>query len=451
MEDKKTDQKVEEKIEILSFESEIDNFIKHIESQAGIFPLVMNLITAKIVQETIHVDKFIKSNELKDKEETENKDDDEGMKLLIPMDKINEFIELTERVDTTELALDLLPVNFIVSFVSQYDAFLGRLIKTVFHHKPELLNNSEKNLLFSELLKFKSIDEAREFVVEKEVEAVLRDSHLKQFKWLENKLSMPLRKDLPSFSSFIEITERRNLYVHCNGFVSRQYLDICRENSVDNIDKVALGEKLKATPAYFGKCYSVLFEIGVKLGQVIWRKLLPEQLEEADDHLNNVCFELLKRGHNKLALNLLTFATETLKKHHNQEIMCIFTINKALAYYLSDKKKEATKILSGHDWSAASDNFKLAVSVLNEDFENALTLMKSIGKNNDNMTKEAYQEWPLFTEFRKRDDFKEIFKDIYKEDLLFLEKKPKSLEEIVDEIKEMKQETEKEKTAANNV
>jgi hypothetical protein len=349
------------------------------------------------------------------------------------------------------LALDLLPVNFIVSFVSQYDAFLGRLIKTIFHHKPELLNNSEKNLLFSELLKFKSIDEAREFVVEKEVESVLRDSHLKQFKWLENKLNIPLRKDLPSFSSFIEITERRNLFVHCNGFVSRQYIEICKENSVDDIEKVTLGEKLKVTPAYFGKCYSVLLEIGVKLGQVIWRKLLPEQLEDADDHLNNVCFELLKKGHKKLALNLLTFATETLKKHHNQEIMCIFIINKALAYYLSDKKKEASKILSGHDWSAASDKFKLAVSVLNEDFENAIILMKSIGKNNDIIPKEAYQEWPLFTEFRKRDDFKETFKEIYKEDLLFLEKKPKSLEEIVDEIKEMKKETDKEKTAANNV
>lgn len=445
-----TDQKKIEKVKELSFEREIDNFIKHIEAQTDIFPLVMNLITSKLVQESKLVADYIKTNELKDKEEPES-EDDKGMKLLIPMDKINGFIELTESVDTTELALDLLPVNFIVSFVSQYDAYLGRIIKTIFNLKPELLNNSEKNLLFSELLKFNSMDEAREFVVEKEVESVLRDSHLKQFKWLENKLNMTLRKDLPSFSSFIEITERRNLFVHCNGFVSRQYLDICKENNVENIENITIEEKLKVTPAYFGKCYSILLEIGVKLGQVIWRKLQPEQLEDADNHLNNVCFELLKKGHRKLALNLLTFATDTLKKHHNQEIMCIFTINKALAYYLSNKKKEATKILSGHDWSATSDKFKLAVSVLNEDFENALKIMKGIGKSSESMPKEAYQEWPLFTEFRKRDDFKETFKEIYKEDLLFIEKKPKSLEEIVDEIKEIKKATEKEKTAANNV
>lgn len=431
-----------EKIDELSFENEIDNYIKHIEAQADIFPLVMNLTTAKVVQESKLVDKFIKTNELIDEEELDAHGERE-IRLRVPIDKFKEFIELTKNVDTTGLAIELLPVNFIVAFVSQYDAYFGRLIKTVFHYKPELLNNSEKNLLFSELLNFKSIDEAREFVVEKEVESVLRYSHLKQFKWLEDKLNMPLRKKLPSFSSFVEITERRNLFVHCNGFVSRHYIDNCRENNVSNIENVNLGEKLKVTPVYFRECYNVLFEIGVKLGQVIWRKLLPDELEDADDHLNHVCFELLKKGHNKLALNLLTFATETLKKHHNQEMMCIFTINKSLAYYLSGKKEEASKIISEHDWSATNDKFRLAVSVLSEDFETALRLMKSIGNNNEGIPKEAYQEWPLFSVFRKRKDFQKTFKEIFKEEFLFFEKKPKSIEEIADEIKKMKNKAEK--------
>lgn len=450
MEDKSIEKEIIVDKKELSFGNEIDNFIKHIEAQADIMPLVMDLVSAKLIQESKLVDNFIRSNKLLDEEGSEKSNED-SERLLIPMDKINGFIELTDNVETTGLAYELLPVNFIVSFVSQYDAYLGRVIKTIFSKKPELLNNSEKNLLFSELLDFESIEEAREFIIEKEVESVLRDSHLKQFKWLENKLKMTLRKDLPSFSSFIEITERRNLFVHCNGFISRQYIDNCKENNVENIDKVNLGDRLKVTPSYFSKCYSVLIEIGVKLGQVIWRKLLPEELEEADNHLNNVCFDLLKKGHKKLALNLLTFATDVLKKHHNQEINCIFTINKALAYYLSDKKEDAKKILSKHDWSATSDKFKLALAVLNEDNKKALEVMKTIGSSNESITKEAYQEWPLFTEFRKSKDFKKMYKEIFKEDLLFVEKKPKELEEIVSELKEIKKEIEKEKTAANNV
>lgn len=366
-----TTEKQEPNIVKPNFGSEIDSFIKHIEAQADIVPLVMGLLSVKLVQESKHVDKYIKENGIAEKEEN----GDEKGKLLIPSEKFKEFIELNEKVETTDLAYNLLPINFVVSFVSQYDAYLGGIIRTMFLSKPEFLNSSEKNMLFSELIKFESIEEAREFIVEKEVESVLRESHLKQFKWLENKLGITLRKDLTSFSDFIEITERRNLFVHCNGVISRQYLEVCKENNVKNIDQAILGQKLNANPAYFNKCYMTLFEIGVKLGQVIWRKLQPEDIENADAHLNNVCYQLLIKGHNKLALNLLTFATDTLKKHHDQEMLCVLTINKALAHYLSDKKEDCKKVLEKHDWSATNDKFKLAIAVLREEYENAIELV----------------------------------------------------------------------------
>lgn len=428
------------------FGKEIDRFIKHIEAQADIVPLVMGLLSAKLVQESRHVDKFIKENGIVEKEEDEEGDG----KLLIPEDKFKGFIELNEKVDTSSLAYNLLPINFVVSFVSQYDAYLGGLIRTMFFSKPEFLNSSEKNILFSELIKFESIEEAREFIVEKEIESVLRESHLKQFKWLENKLGITLRKDLPSFSEFIEITERRNLFVHCNGVISRQYLEVCRENDVKNIEKVKLGQRLGAKPAYFNKCYMVLFEIGVKLGQVIWRKLQPDDIENADKHLNNVCYQLLIKGHNRLALNLLTFGTDTIKKHHDQEMVCILTINKALAHYLSDKKEECKKVLAKHDWSATNDKYKLATVVLNEDYPTAIELMKSIGNSNSHINKEAYREWPLFKKFRNTEEFKTTYKEIFGEELVYIESKPRDLEDILTDLKQMRKEAEEEKTAANS-
>lgn len=442
----KNPEQAEIKVVKPDFGKEIDSFIKHIEAQADIVPLVMGLLSVKMVQESKHVDKYIKENGIVEKEDN----GDEKGKLLIPSDKFKEFIELNEKVETTDLAYNLLPINFVVSFVSQYDAYLGGLIRTMFISKPEFLNSSEKNILFSELIKFESIEEAREFTVEKEVESVLRESHLKQFKWLENKLGITLRKDLPSFSEFIEITERRNLFVHCNGIISRQYLEVCKENDVKNIDKTKLGQKLNANPAYFNKCYMVLFEIGVKLGQVIWRKLQPDDIESADAHLNNVCYQLLIKGHNRLALNLLTFATDTLKKHHDQEMLCILTINKALAHYLSDKKDDCKKVLSKHDWSATNDKFKLAIAVLREEYENAIELMKSIGTSNKHINQGAYREWPLFRHFRKRDDFKLAYKEIFNEELVYIEPKPRNLEDILTDLKQLRKEAEEEKTAANS-
>ncbi len=197
-----------------------------------------------------------------------------------------------------------------------------------------------------------------------------------------------------------------------------------------------------------------MFEIGVKLGQVIWRKLQPDKLEDADAHLNNVCYALLTKGHFRLALNLLSFATETLKKHTDQEMLCIFTINKALAHYLSENKDACKSVLAKHDWSATSDKFKLAIAVLKEDYVTAIELMKSIGSTNKHLNKDAYREWPLFRQFRKTEEFKIGYKEIFGEDLVYVETKPKGLEDILGEIKQLKKEAkeakENEKTAANS-
>ena len=433
----------------LNFGDEITKFIQHLEAQTEIVPFVMELVAAKLIQESKDVDKYIKENNLEEENNDDKKEKNNSIKLLIPSDKFKEFIDLDKKVETTLLAYNLLPINFIVSFVSQYDAFLGNLIKTIFYHKPELLNNSDKNLSFSEIISYDSIEDIKDYIIEKEVESVIRENHLKQFKWLESKLKIPLRKDLPSFKHFIEITERRNLFVHNNGVVSRQYIENCTKNEVPNIDKVKVGDKLSVNPGYFVKCYSILFEIGVKLGQVIWRKLLPDELEEADNHLNNICFDLLIKGHYHLASNLLSFATETLKKHYDQEIINIFIINKSLSYYLSGKKEKAKSVLSKQDWSATNDKFKLAIAVLNEDFNEAIDLMKSIGSSNKHINKDAYREWPLFKEFRKRDDFKKAYKEIFNEEFIYIEKKPKNIEDILHYIKHIKKETEKEEKAAN--
>ena len=215
-------------LEKSSFDTEIDKFLQQVEAQSESAPLVFKLLILKAIQEQRNVDKFIKDNNIsitKD-ENAENKE----IKIDIPISLYKDFSRLIEQTRTALLAFELIPINFIVSFVSLYDAFLGGIIRNIFAVKPELLHHSEKNISFSDLMKFKSLKEAKDIIVEKEVETILRENHYKQIKWFENKLGMTLTKDLDIFSDFIEITERRNLFVHSNGVVSRQYLQICNEH-----------------------------------------------------------------------------------------------------------------------------------------------------------------------------------------------------------------------------
>jgi hypothetical protein len=239
----------------------------------------------------------------------------------------------------TELAQELVPRSLLVSLVSQFDAYLGRLIRQLFKIRPEILSSSGNTLTFAQLTEFGSIENAREYIIDEEVDSVLRKSHSEQFDWLENKFGLPLRVNLNAWPIFVEVTERRNLFVHTNGVVSHQYLEVCRRSSCSSAKDLCMGQSLSVTREYFKAAYECLFEIGVKLAQVLWRKVEPDKIQMANMSLNRVTYELLVEGRYQLARVLLDFGTETLKKHGSDESRLPMVINRAQAYKWSGDKQ----------------------------------------------------------------------------------------------------------------
>ena len=414
-------QKSKEEEEKLDFSNEVEIFIDHMESLYQTSPTVNLILRFFEFASSKKVDEFVKDKGFIEK-------DEEGNEVTkIDYNHLNKWMDLTKKQQNSKLAYSIIQRNFIVSFVSQFDAYIGSLIRKMFLIKPELLNSSEKNLSFSKLSEFNSVSEAQEYIIEKEIESVLRDSHANQFKWLENKLGIPLTKDLPSWKNFIEITERRNLFVHSNGVISSQYLSVCEKHSVEVEKDVKSGQKLSVDDDYIIKAYCCLFEIGVKLSQVIWRKLLPHDIGDADDNLNDVIYKLLRSKDYELAIKLSEFATSILKKHSSQEFKLIFEVNKAQSYKWAGKEENCIKMMKGMDWSAMSDKFKLAKAVLLDDYKEVYKLMKKIGDDEDELPREGYQEWPLFTKIREEDEFKKLFKEIYKDEYEYVQYDDNSL------------------------
>jgi hypothetical protein len=73
------------------------------------------------------------------------------------------------------IATYIVPQSFVVSMVSQYDAFLAASIKHLFLLKPEKIRSAEKTISVEELVRFDSIGEVlRELIIEDEVDEILR-------------------------------------------------------------------------------------------------------------------------------------------------------------------------------------------------------------------------------------------------------------------------------------
>jgi hypothetical protein len=393
-----------------SFQEDISLFTSSVESLRVTFPLVTQTISVSQEEASKKVNDFM--HLLLKKSRAEGNDKSQFTPYT---EEMRQFFKLARTQSNFKIASSILEKSFIVSLISQFDVHLSRLIRTMFYIKPEKLNSSEKTLTFAKLIEFNTIEAAREYVIEKEVETVLRKSHSEQFKWLEEKLSIKTLRDLPAWSSFIEVTERRNLFVHCDGIISSQYIDVCQQNKVVLDKECDLGNKLGVDNIYFEDACKCILEVGIKLAHVMWRKLQQSERKNADNSLNNTCVELITNEEYDLANILLDFAlTDPIKKDSTQEIKLMFLINKAQALKWKGNESEARRILD-IDWSACANEFRLARAVLLDKFEEAAKIMLRIGRDEKAIAKIHYKEWPLFKEFKKSDVFLEAYAEIFEE------------------------------------
>src|SRR5262249_39837500 len=153
-------------------------------------------------------------------------------------------------VGKAETAYSIVPETFVMALARQYDAFLGRLLRCLYLKKPELLNESDKQICYGNIIYFDSIDNAKECILVTEIEGVIRKSHAEQFAWMENKFKLKLREELAIWSTFIELTERRNLFAHCNGHVSNQYITVCKQHGIAAEHLPEVGKRLSVDDKY---------------------------------------------------------------------------------------------------------------------------------------------------------------------------------------------------------
>ncbi len=395
-----------------TFGDDVEHFIQGISSLSATLPLVKSVLRVTRDKTRQDLEKFIKTK-------AEIVKEDAGKRhqiFTVDAEHGAEFEKIRTDYQAAMIAARVIPRSFIVALVSQFDVHIGHLVRTMFYVNPEKLNASQKNLTFAELLTFESIDGAREYIIEKEIESLLRESHTAQFKWLEGQLGITLRKDLPIWPDFIEVTERRNLFVHTDGVISSQYIAVCKEHSVPLPADAKAGKTLFVSRDYFQCAYRCIFEIGVQLAHVMWRKLLPSERPIADDNLIKIGYDLIVGEDYDLAINVLEFATDTLKTHASEDARLRLTVNLAQAHKWRGAPDKCLSILDKIDWSALETKFKLANAVLRDDFDVAATLMRRIGDSGE-ISKPDYRDWPLFKVFRTTGQFRKAHKEIFGEEL----------------------------------
>lgn len=343
--------------------------------------------------------------------------DDEGetISYVVPVEHHSKLFRQNRMRAQADLARSVMPRSLVVSMVSEFDMFISGIVRAMHALRPETFNDNQKSLTYAEIMSFSDMNELRMSLVNREVETLLRESHDDQLKWFEKKLKINLHGDKALIARFIELTERRNLYVHNDGRVNKQYLKECGQCPVPGRVLPRLGAALDPDGVYLRSAYELLIEVGSKLGQIIWRNLLPEQIEQADKNLIQLTFDLVAEGHYDLAGRLCSFGIASTTQHAQEIDRQYLILNLAQAQKWRQDNEACLSTLAQIDVSSCHPLISLAYHALREEYTECLQFMH-MTQVSDALPKQAYYEWPVFRLLRRQDVFKAKYKELFGEE-----------------------------------
>jgi hypothetical protein len=150
------------------------------------------------------------------------------------------------------------------------------------------------------------------------------------------------------------------------------------------------------------------------LTHTLWRKTFPDELNIADRAMNQAIYSLLENKRWRSASEFGEFSlTPMMSKQTTSILKMIRIVNTALALKNRQHDDKAIALIDEIDWTGSIRDFKLAVEIIKNNFEEAAKIMKDIGQNGELVDEVAYYQWPLFEEFRGRIEFQNTFKEIY--------------------------------------
>lgn len=389
----------------------LSTFIENIKCLYDSFEYSENTLRSQKVEAQKEYNNFVKPFQTKDADGTIN--------TTIPKDKERQFQHVERKLQRSQESSKLLMRSYIVSMVSQFDAFIANLLRCIYEINPDKLKQSDHKLTFAELQTFPSIEAAREHLIDSKIENILRDSHQEQFKELASSIGVDSLKKFGNWPTFVEITQRRNLFVHSNGVVSNQYLSICQTEGV-KLGELKKGDQLDVDRPYFVMAFNIFYEVSVKLSQMALRVLLYKKdescLGEVDKCMNNNIYDLINDERYDVAIELCNFALDPKFKHNDRDRIYL-VLNRAQAYKWKGDEEKCKQLLASEDSSSWRSELKCPMYALLDDIDMVCKMMTSSGKSSEILDADTYRTWPIFKGVRGEEKYKATFKEIFGEDL----------------------------------
>ncbi|MGW3375155.1 hypothetical protein [Streptomyces hydrogenans] len=169
---------------------------------------------------------------------------------------------------------EMLRKSLLVSAISTFEVLFGQLARIIYSVNSAALNDSDYAFTLQELANFSTLDDAREYLVERRISALMRDSIDAWDKWLKRSSGGLSMNDLPvEWPVIRESFARRNLIVHTGGVVNHLYTSVIQNLDLSEDARPAVGARLTVDEEYLNRVLQELLALGYVMVSAVGAKL----------------------------------------------------------------------------------------------------------------------------------------------------------------------------------
>jgi hypothetical protein len=344
----------------------------------------------------------------------EGKSEKKGIKFKLEGDGNSKFSEAMKVFGADQHRKTALYCNSLISLVSSVEWFLAQLIHKHYKENPGIVGSKEKQFSLEELAAFETVDDARNYLIEKTVESVLRGSIQDWIDFLSSKLKLSMGYLNEHKDYLIEVTQRRNLLVHNGGVVNRIYLS---NLPISYKNRPKIGDNIHISSEYLNNAISTFERCFLLIAAELWKKVGANN-EERGKLLINLSYENLVSERYEVAESISFFAANDKSLQESDRLYA--KINYWIAKKYGGDFESIKREIIDEDFSAKSRLFILAKKVLLGDFEGAYSDIKYLLDHDESFTLEEVKLWPLFKEFREQEFYNELtsgYEEVHEESL----------------------------------
>lgn len=405
--------------QILAFSENLDNlrdFVEmvseflHEKSKQGIKDNAINLSPFILAMHKLNPDEFELDEESISKIEEKfgskiklelvdgekGKGDKKGVRFKLEGDGNKKFGAAVKIVKVNKHRLTALYCNSLISLVSSVEWFLAQLIHKHYKENPGIVGAKEKQFSLEELNSFDSVEDARDFLIEKTVETILRGSIEDWIEFLKSKLKLSMGYIKEHKKHLIEAIQRRNLLVHNGGIVNRIYVSNYPEELGPPPE---IGEKIDVSSEYLSETISTFERCFLLIAAELWKKIGKDDAKRGKIFIN-LAYEHLLAERYDVAESLSLFSSNDKSLQEADQLYA--KINYWIAKKFGDGFDAIRVDVENEDFSAKSRLFILAKNVLLDNFEDAHQDIEYLLEHDDDFSFEKVKTWPLFKEFREQ-------------------------------------------------